>query len=272
MIDTPGIPGTRVLFPVGSVRSLAAALLTLAGARTKDAALVAQELVRADQMGVPSHGVIRVGEYLKAIRTGQIDVQADCGVVSERGAIVVVDGGRGFGQVVGRYALEMANQVAKEHGCALVVTRNSHHIGRVGALAEIGAERGLLVLAFVAVGTPGPVVPLGGVAGRLGTNPLVYGVPTEAGPVISDFATSAMPEGAVNLARRAGQSLPDGVLIDSTGAPTNDPAALYDEPPGGLLPFGGRWAHRGYALNLMAEFFAGTLAGYRPDDPTRPSN
>lgn len=272
MTSTPGTPGTQILLQAKNVKSQAEALLIAGGARADDAALVAVELVRADQMGVSSHGVVRVGEYLDAIRSGRINVDGDCRTVSERGAVAVVDGGRRFGQVAGRYGLDVATRIARAQGCALVVVRNSHHIGRVGALGELGAERGLLVLAFVAVGIPGPVVPLGGTAGRLGTNPLVYGVPTDAGPVSSDFATSAMPEGAVNLARRAGSSLPDGVLVDATGAPANDPAVLYHEPPGGLLPFGGRWAHRGYALNLMIELFAGTLAGYGPGDPSRASN
>src|SRR5690606_3334435 len=117
-----------------------------------------------------------------------------------------------------------------------VVARNSHHIGRIGALSEAGAQAGMLVLAFVAVGIPGPVAPLGGSEGRLGTNPISYGVPAGAAGVVADFATSSMPEGVVNRHRRLGQSLPQGVLVDSSGRPTTDPAALYAEPPGAILP------------------------------------
>lgn len=271
MTGTAGAPAA-IRLPAATLIAHAAAILAAGGATADDAALVAAELVEADQMGIPSHGVARVGEYLDAVASGRIDPHGDCHLVSETGSLAVVDGGRRFGQVVGRYALDVAGRLASAQGAAVVVARNSHHIGRVGALGELGAERGLLVLGLVAVGIPGPVAPVGGAAGRLGTNPLVYGVPTEAGAVAADFATSAMPEGAVNRARATGRSLPPGVLVDATGQPTTDPSALYADPPGAILPFGGDWSHRGYALNLMIELFAGTLAGYGPHDPTRPSN
>ncbi len=62
------------------------------------------------------------------------------------------------------------------------------------------------------------------------------------------------------------------MLVDADGLPSNDPNSLYTDPPGAILPFGGAWGHRGYALNLMVELFAGTLAGYGPHAPDRTSN
>lgn len=267
-----GGPDGLIRLPAHALTNHCAALLEAGGASAADAELVAAELVLADQMGIPSHGVARVGEYLQAVRDGRVDPRGDCRTVSRAGAVAVVDGGARFGQVAGRHALDEGSRIAGERGAAVVVVRNSHHIGRVGALGELGAQRGLLVLALVAVGIPGPVAPVGGTAGRLGTNPMAYGVPTANGAVSSDFATSAMPEGAINRARATGQRLPEGVLVGPDGAATTDPAVLYADPPGAILPFGGPWAHRGYALNLMVELFAGTLAGYGPQDADRPSN
>jgi LDH2 family malate/lactate/ureidoglycolate dehydrogenase len=272
MTGTPGGSDSAHHLPVSRVKAQAAALLESGGASPQDADLVADELVRADQMGIPSHGVVRVGEYLDAIADGRIDPTGDCRTVSEHGVVAVVDGGARFGQVSGRYALDVATRLAGEQGAGVVVVRNSHHIGRVGALAELGARRGLLMLALVAVGIPGPVAPLGGAQGRLGTNPITYGVPVGDDIVAADFATAAMPEGAINRARASGRDVPPGVLVAADGTPTTDPNALYADPPGAILPFGGDWAHRGYALNLMVELFAGSLAGYGPHDPTRPSN
>ena len=236
------------------------------------AVTIAHDLVVADQMGMHSHGVNRVGEYLGAIEVGKIDVHGACSVVSETASTALIDGGRGFGQCIGRFALDTAERKAREAGAVVVVARNSHHIGRVGVLGELAAERGLLALALVAVGTPGRVAPLGGAEGRLGTNPIAYGVPTAAGPVVADFATSAIPEGAVKLARKLGHALPEGMLIDGAGSPTTRPEALYADPPGAIVPFGGAWSHRGYALNLMVELFGGSLGGYGPCDPDRSSN
>lgn len=258
--------------PAARVRDQVAAIFAAAGTPDTDARVVADDLVLADQMGVHSHGVTRTGEYLQAIHAGRLNPAGDRVVVSETPATLLIDAGRGFGQCAGRFALELAIPKARAAGSITAVVRNSHHMGRVGALAEIGARSGLLVLAFVAVGMPGQVAPLGGSEGRLGTNPVAYGVPAATGPVVADFATAAMPEGAVNLARKLGRTLPDGVLVTAGGQPTTDPADLYTDPPGALLPFGGTWAHRGYALSLMVELFAGTLAGYGPTDAGRPSN
>ena len=258
--------------PVAALERVVTAILRARGARSEHAECVADDLVLADRSGVPSHGVARVGEYVQAIDDGRIRLDADVSVVARSPATVALDGGGGFGQVVGREALAQALDLAAASGSGLVVARNSHHIGRIGAISEAGAAAGKLVLAFVAVGIPGPVAPLGGSEGRLGTNPISYGVPAGAGEVVADFATSSMPEGVVNRYRRLGEQLPEGVLVDADGRPTTDPAALYADPAGAILPFGGPWAHRGYALNLMVELFAGTLAGYGPQDPNRPSN
>lgn len=257
---------------VADLHRFATEAFMAAGARADEAATVAEELVVADRSGVSSHGVIRVSSYLEAIAAGSINLTADVRVLAETGAMASVDGDRGFGQVVGRYALDTASAKARENGIGLVVVRNSYHIGRIGSLCETGAAQGLLVLAFVAVGIPGPVAPFGGREGRLGTNPIAFGVPHGDSPIVADFATAAMPEGVIVLNREMGRNLPAGVLVDSDGMPSTDPNALYTSPPGAILPFGGTWGHRGYALNLMVELFAGTLAGYGPHAADRTSN
>ncbi len=258
--------------PAWRLRLYSERLMCASGVDDDDARTVAHDLVHADRLGLHSHGVNRLGEYLEAIATGQIDVHGSASVMSRTASTAVVDGGNGFGQCVARFTLDVADEMARKSGSAVVVARNCHHIGRVAILAELGAQRGLLVLAFVAVAMPGPVAPLGGAQGRLGTNPISYGAPTSAGDVVADFGTAAMPEGAVNQARRMGSTVPEGILIDAEGHATVHPDALYTNPRGAILPFGGAWAHRGYALNLMVELFAGSLAGYGPVDEQRPSN
>jgi len=237
-----------------------------------EAAVIAEELVVADRMGLGSHGSVRVGEYLDVARSGKVVPGAPCTVARETAASAVVDGGMNFGQVVGRFALEVASRKARESGTGCVVTRRSHHLGRVGALMERAAADDLIAIATVAVGVPGPVAPWGAAEGVLGTNPFAYGVPLHGRPAVTDFATSTSAEGAVRLKWRAGERLAEGTIIDKDGEPTNDPAALFTDPPGALLPFGGLLGYKGYALNLLPEITAAALAGYGPDDPSRPSN
>ena len=102
---------------------------------------------------------------------------------------------------------------------------------------------------------------MGGIAPRLGTNPLAIGVPDAGGPLILDFGTSATAEGKVRVKKIAGQLCPDGWLLDSDGEPTNDPNKLYADPPGTILPMGGDQAYKGFGLALMVEIFAGALSG-----------
>ena len=101
----------------------------------------------------------------------------------------------------------------------------------------------------------GVSAPPGGIRPRLGTNPLAMGVPAD-GPVVLDFSTSATAEGKVRVKNIAGESVPDGWLIDKDGNPTNDPSTLYGDPPGTILPMGGPQAYKGFGLALMIDIFS----------------
>jgi uncharacterized oxidoreductase len=142
--------------------------------------------------------------------------------------------------------------------------RASAHLGRLGDWAEMAAAAGVASLHFVnATGIPLRVVPHGGRDGRGTTNPIAMGIPVaDGGPVILDFATSAVAEGKVRVARNKGAPIPPDCLLDADGRPTTDPAKLYTDPPGNLLPFGGATGgHKGGALWLMVDLLAGAITG-----------
>ncbi len=104
---------------------------------------------------------------------------------------------------------------------------------------------------------PARVTPFGGLQPLLGTNPVAAAVPLgERPPLVIDFATSAVAEGKVRVARNLGKSIPEGWILDKHGNPTTNPADLYDD--GVLLPAAG---HKGYGLSLLVELLAGVLAG-----------
>jgi L-lactate dehydrogenase len=66
----------------------------------------------------------------------------------------------------------------------------------------------------------------------------------------------------------AGRQLPGAWLIDAEGNPTADPAVLFNEPKGALLPLGGLDAgHKGFALALLIEALTAGLAGHGRADP-----
>jgi uncharacterized oxidoreductase len=70
-----------------------------------------------------------------------------------------------------------------------------------------------------------------------------------------------VPEGKVRYAYYKGDELPPGCVIDAEGNPTTDPAALYAEPPGAILPLGGIVGHKGTGLAMMTELLGGALSG-----------
>jgi uncharacterized oxidoreductase len=114
-----------------------------------------------------------------------------------------------------------------------------------------------------ATGIPLRVVPHGGRDGRGTTNPLAMGIPVAGQePVVLDFATSGIAEGKVRVARNKGVPIPEDCLLDADGRPTTDPNALYADPPGNLVPFGGAVSgHKGGALWLMVDLLAGAFTG-----------
>jgi LDH2 family malate/lactate/ureidoglycolate dehydrogenase len=79
--------------------------------------------------------------------------------------------------------------------------------------------------------------------------------------MMMDIATCVWPEGKLRMARYRNQPLPEGVIIDSDGNPTTDPARFYGPPGGALLPFGGIVGHKVYALTILPDLLGGLLSG-----------
>lgn len=241
------------------LRAAVRAMFAAAGSSPRECALVAEHLIEANLRGHDSHGVGMIPAYVENIGLGELTLNADVEVVRDGGSFLVCDAWLGFGQVMAHDAMALAIARARETGTCILTLRNSHHVGRVGHWAEQCAAAGLVSLHFVNVFADPLVAPYGGKAGRLVTNPVSIGFPRPGHePIIVDFATSKLAAGKVRVAMNKGVEVPDGVLIDGSGEPTNDPAALFLEPRGALLPFGD---HKGWGLALACELLGGALSG-----------
>jgi uncharacterized oxidoreductase len=179
-------------------------------------------------------------------------------VVSDAGAVAVVDGLFGFGQIAMEFAADWAGDRAIQAGIAAAAVRHATHTGRLGAYVERLAARGLA--SIVTVGAAGPGVggmaPAGGKDRFLGANPWVLGIPSATGEtVLVDVSMSTLAQGKVTLAAATGESLPPGAILDQDGQPTNDPSKFEQ---GSLVPLGGELAgHKGYGLALASAFLGG---------------
>jgi uncharacterized oxidoreductase len=238
------------------------------GATETVAREVADHLVSANLKGHDSHGVGMIPAYVRNARAKLLDTCAHLRVLKDNGAVLLVDGQMGFGQVVGREATDLAIARAKETGVVCVGLRNAHHLGRIGAYGEPCGRAGLVSIHFVnVVGHEPQVSPWGGRERRMTTNPFCCVVPQDgAPPIVLDMATSAIALGKVRVAFLKGEPVPDGVLVDAEGKPTNDPKVMYQAPFGALGPFG---QHKGYGLALMCELLGGALAGEWTAQPAR---
>ncbi len=246
---------------VPALEPVAVAILRARGASAGIAADVAAHLVRAERSGHASHGLSILPGYLEAVAAGTLDPVATPRCVHDDGVFLAFDGLRGYGQHVGRVAMDAAIGRARSAGACLLTVRNSHHLGRAGHYGEMAAEAGLGLLAFLnVVGRPPMVAPFGGAEARLSTNPLCFAWPAAPGrePWLLDFATSGIAANKARLMAASGEPLAPGLMIDGEGNPTTDAQALFEPHAGSLLPFG---AHKGYALGVMAELFAGVLSG-----------
>jgi uncharacterized oxidoreductase len=243
------------------LRRLTSAILQAGGSAAAEADLVAEHLVQANLAGHDSHGVGMVPAYIRHLKAGLVVPNTRAKVVKDDGAIVMFDGGRGYGRCVAVEAMAAGIARVRQTGVVALTLANAHHIGRVGAYGELASGAGLVSLHFVNVTDHRALVaPFRGTDARFVTNPVCIALPgtDRQPPVLLDMATSAIAMGKVRVAKNEGHEVPEGVLIDEHGQPTRDPNVMYREPHGALRPFGG---HKGYALAVVTELLAGALSG-----------
>jgi uncharacterized oxidoreductase len=249
-------------FAAATLLPFARSLFEAGGVPADEAAVVAESLVDANLAGHDSHGLIRIPQYLQAIRDGLYVPGRPLVVVKETPALLVADGQWNLGQVQAHRLLRRLVPKARQVGLAAGTLRQCGHIGRLGEYAEAAARENLALIATVNGHGYGLVVaPPGGRAGRIGTNPLCIGAPTKGDPVVLDIGTCVAAEGKVRVAVHKGARLPDGWLLDDQGRPTTDPGALYRKPSGTILPLGGAQAYKGFGIGLLLDMFAGGLSG-----------
>jgi LDH2 family malate/lactate/ureidoglycolate dehydrogenase len=231
-----------------------AALFVAAGLPGGDADLVADSLVRADLWGHSSHGVMRAAWYLDRLKAGTMTPLTTPARLVDAGAITVLDGRDGVGQVIANDAMLDAVERAKLHGVGIVSVRYSNHHGALGYFTRLAAERGCIGV-LIANGSPA-MAPWGGRTKVIGNNP--WSIAAPAGrhpPMVLDMANTVVARGKIFLARQKGERIPLGWAQDAQGRPTTDPVAALS---GVILPMAG---HKGYAISLMMDVLAGVLSG-----------
>ncbi|MFT7600602.1 MAG: putative oxidoreductase [Acidimicrobiales bacterium] len=236
------------------------------GSSETEQALVADQLVGANLAGHDSHGVGMMPTYVAGALADELRLNQHPEIVQDSGALVILDGKQGFGQVNGFEAMNLAIDRAADSGAAIIGLRNSYHIGRIGHWGEQCAAAGMASLHFVNVVGHSPIVaPFGGREARFVTNPVCIAVPGHPDSegrrplAMLDMATSTIAGGKARVAFEEGRQVPDNAMIDSAGKVTRDPSGLFDRPrTSALLAMGD---HKGSGLAIMAELVGAALIG-----------
>ena len=232
---------------------LTTSILESHGVPTADAALVADSLIQADLWGHQSHGVLRLPWYVERVRRGAMTAVAAPETLVDAGAMLLLDGRDGIGQVLTERARTEAVSRARIHGVGAVGVRNSNHFGTAMYFTRRAAADGCV--AMLTTNASPAMAPWGGREKVIGTNPWSIAAPYGDTAVAVDIANTAVARGKIYLARQRGETIPDSWALTPEGEMTTDAA---DAVHGVILPMAG---HKGYAIAFMMDILSGVLTG-----------
>lgn len=237
------------LYRPEDLKAYAKALLHAAGFTPDHAERSADILVWANARGANSHGVLRIPRYIEMVDQGLIDPVADPQVVTQDGAMGVVEAARAPGPSGMVKAMDTAIDIASRFNIGWCSARNITHAGAVGYFALRAAARGYIGIVMTA---SGPLMAYHGAkVSGLSTNPISIAAPSTGLPLLLDMSTSTVALGKIMHAKDAGTAIPEGWAIDANGAPATDPTQVST-----LTPLGGP---KGSGLSLMIEVLSSVL-------------
>lgn len=246
-----------MLVAIDALRSALARRAEGLGFDPTAAALLADHLLDAELRGAGTHGA----ERMRWI-AGFADLRpAAAPVLVERGEGIArydAAGTLGYLALAGAIDRELADP---PEGARVVSVGACFPTGRLGYFAERVAAAGLAAL-VCASSTPRLGHPDGG-GPVIGTNPFCLAVPGDPASVI-DVSMGRITYGEVLRAAAAGESLEPGDAARPDGAAELDPAEVI-AGRAAIVPFGGELAHKGFALALLVELLARSMAPVEGD-------
>jgi LDH2 family malate/lactate/ureidoglycolate dehydrogenase len=232
----------------------ATAVYVKAGMPEADAHLAADTLVQADLWGHQSHGVMRLPWYAARLKAGTAKPVAAPEYIVDAGAIAVIDGHDGMGQVLTAMAAKEVIRRAKLHGIGAVALRNSNHFGTAMYYTLMAPPEGCIM--FMSTNASPAMAPWGAREKLVGNNPWSWAAPAgKHAPMVLDIANTSVARGKIYLARQNGVPIPPGWAINAEGEPTTD----AEEALAGIIqPMAG---HKGYAISVLMDVLSGVLTG-----------
>ena len=172
-----------------------------------------------------------------------------------------------MGQVIAKKAMQTAIDKASQYGLGMSVVKNSTHYGFAGYYAIMATKQNMI--GITGTNARPSIAPTFGVENMLGTNPLVFGMPSDEDfPFVIDCATSITQRGKIEQYAREGKKIPAGWVIDRDGNTSTDPDTVLDGLNTGncaLVPLGGigeeMAGYKGYGYATVVEILSSALQG-----------
>lgn len=236
-------------------------LLTACDVSREDSITTADVLIAAELRDIPSHGLLRLSDYIRMLRTGRINPQAAPQIIHQSPSTVTLDGDNGIGPAVAARAMDLAIEKAENAGTGWVAVQNSNHFGIAGYYAMRALAKDMIGLCMT---NANPLVaPTFSAEGLLGTNPFAMAVPAgKKPPLVADFASAAIARGKVDLLHKKGLHIEPGFVQDHEGISSTDPGILTRG--GTILPLGSSrqyGSHKGYCLASIVDILSAVLPG-----------
>ena len=256
------MPDTYYIIPREKHDGLVRKAYLARGYTAEEAAAGARFCAGAAYYGIRTHNAIKALhlDELFGSKVGRWKPGAQIEKLPSRFAAAQVWNGHfKLGQAVAYEAMDTCIKLAGQFGVGMVSVDNATHYLWGGGYVMEAALKGYIAYTNCTSATS-EVVPFGGRAPTLGTNPHSWAFPTQAAvgfPIVVDWATSTVAMGRVQQLKRENKPLPVNCAVDADGVPTTDPNKAV-----ALLPFGG---HKGYGLGLIDELYAAFIGGSLPE-------
>ncbi len=224
-------------------------------------------LLTADLYGIESHGVQRLIRYHLAIEEGNLVYGVKPEIIFKTPISAVIDAPKSIGQVMGKMGMNMAIDMAREHGAGMVCVKNSNHFGIAGYYAAMAAAADMVGICMTSTEAIG--IPTHGKKAMLGTNPIAVSMPAEPVNFWYDVATTIITRGKLEVYRKKELPVPKGWVADENGKDCDDADRvirnIIAKAGGGIFPLGGgqedSGSHKGYGLGIIVEMFTSIFAG-----------
>lgn len=236
-------------------------LFNTIGCSDEDATIIAEVLLSAELRGIPSHGLMRVNDYISLWEAGRINIKPVVKIIYQTPTTFTVDADNGYGMIAAKKTMQWVIEKASQYGTAWATVVNSNHYGIAGFYALMATDKNMI--GITGTNANPLVAPTWSLSRMLGTNPIAVAIPAKSyPPFVADFATTPIARGKLALMENEGKTIDLGLVQDKNGNPSNNPSILKEG--GAIVTLGSDYkhgSHKGYCLSAIIDIFSSVFGG-----------